>query len=175
MKYIAEIDGNTYEIEITPDGAILLDGNPVEADLTPVDSLGLYSLLLNHHSRELVVETQQQGYRVSLEGQIFDVRVADERHLRMASSRAEVSATDGDLQVNAPIPGLVVQILVQEGQEVAQNDPLIILEAMKMENEIRAQRAGVIRGVSVEVGQSVEGNAHLMTIEAPKTSADTQG
>lgn len=164
MKYIAQIDDNTYEIEIMPDGEITMDGKPMEADLLQVDPLGLYSLLMNHQSYELVVEEQPRGYRVTLGGNTFTVDITDERHLRMESSRADVSAGDGDLPINAPIPGLVVKILVTEGQTVALNDPLIILEAMKMENEIRAPRAGVIQNIAIEVGQSVEGNAQLMVL-----------
>jgi len=164
MKYIAQVDGVTYEIEITPAGEMTVDGGPVEADLLQVDPLGLHSLLMNHQSHELVVEEQQRGYRVTLGGNTFTVDVADERHLRMESSRADVSAGDGDLPITAPIPGLVVKVLVTEGQTVALNEPLVILEAMKMENEIRAPRAGVIKNVAIEIGQSVEGNAQMMVL-----------
>ncbi len=164
MKYIAQVDDVTYEIEITPEGAITLDGAAVEADLLQVDPLGLYSLLMNHQSYELVVEEQQRGYRVSLGADTFAVEVTDERHLRMESSRAEVSAGDGDLSIPAPIPGLVVKVLVEEGQIVEINAPLVILEAMKMENEIRAPRAGVVKDISVQVGQSVEGNARMLVL-----------
>jgi biotin carboxyl carrier protein len=101
---------------------------------------------------------------VTLGGNTFAVDVADERHLRMESSRAEVSAGDGDLSIEAPIPGLVVKVLVEEGQIVALNDPLIILEAMKMENEIRAPREGVVKDIAIEVGKSVEGNAQMMAL-----------
>lgn len=164
MKYIAEVDNITYEIEIEPSGQITLDGSPIEADLLQVDPLGLYSLLKNHQSCELVVEEQQRGYRVTLGGNTFTVDIADERHLRMESSRADVSAGGGDLPINAPIPGLVVKVLVTEGQTVALNDPLVILEAMKMENEIRAPREGVIKNITIEIGQSVEGNAQMMVL-----------
>jgi len=164
MKYIAQVDNITYEIEITPQGDITMDGEPIEADLLKVDPLGLYTLLMNHQSSELVVEEQQHGYRVTMESNVFDVMVADERHLRMESSRADVSAGDGDLPIAAPIPGLVVKVMVTEGQTVALNDPLVILEAMKMENEIRAPRAGEIKDISIEVGQSVEGNAQMMVL-----------
>ena len=170
MKYIAQVDGITYEIEITPDGAITVDGEPVEADLLQVDPLGLHSLLMNHQSYELVVEEQQRGYRVTLGSQTFTVNVADERQLRMESSRAQVSAGDGELPIAAPIPGLVVKVLVEEGQVVGINDPLVILEAMKMENEIRAPREGVIKNISVAIGQSVEGNATLMVLGAIEES-----
>ena len=166
MKYIAQVDDVTFEIEIAPDGSITLDGAPVEADLLQVDPLGLYSLLMNHQSYELVVEEQQRGYRVTLGSNAFDVDVADERQLRMESSRADVSAGDGDLPITAPIPGLVVKVLVEEGQAVDLNTPLVILEAMKMENEIRAPREGVIKSISVEVGQSVEGNSQMMVLGA---------
>jgi hypothetical protein len=76
MKYIAQVDGITYEIEITPDGTITLDGEPVEADLLKVDPLGLHSLLINHQSYELVVEEQPLGYRVTLRGNTLEVAVA---------------------------------------------------------------------------------------------------
>ncbi len=164
MKYIAQVDGTTYEIEISHEGEIIVDGVPVEADLLQIDPLGLHSLLINHQSYELVVKEQQNGYRVTLGSNTFTVDVADERQLRMESSRADVSAGDGDLPITAPIPGLVVKILVEEGQVVALNAPLIILEAMKMENEIRAPREGVIKNISVEVGQSVEGNSQMMVL-----------
>ncbi len=164
MKYIAQVDGITYEIEITPEGRITVDGEPVEADLLQIDPLGLHSLIINHQSWELVVEELQRGYRVTLGSNSFEVDVADERQLRMDSSRAEVSAGDGDLPITAPIPGLVVKVLVEEGQTVALNEPLAILEAMKMENEIRAPREGVIKNISIEVGKSVEGNAVMMVL-----------
>ena len=164
MKYLAKIDDIVYEIEIMPNGDITVDGEPVEADLLQVDPLGLHTLIMNHQSYELVVEEQQRGYRVTIGSNTFAVDVADERQLRMESSRADVSAGDGDLPITAPIPGLVVKILVEEGQTVALNDPLVILEAMKMENEIRAPREGVVRDISVQVGQSVEGNAPMMVL-----------
>jgi len=82
----------------------------------------------------------------------------------MESSRADVSAGDGDLPITAPIPGLVVKVLVEEGQMVALNEPLAILEAMKMENEIRAPREGIVKDISIEVGQSMEGNAQMMVL-----------
>ncbi len=166
MKYLAQVDGITFEIDIAPDGSLSLDGAPVEADLLQVDPLGLYSLLMNHRSYELVVEEQPRGYRVTVGAQTFIVDVADERHLRMESARADVSAGDGDLPITAPIPGLVVKVLVEDGQAVEINQPLVILEAMKMENEIRAPRAGVVRDIAIEVGQSVEGNALLMVLGA---------
>ncbi len=166
MKYLAQVDGTTYEIEIANDGSITLDGASIEADLLQIDPLGLYSLIMNHRSHELVIEEQPRGYRVTLGSHTFQVDVADERQLRIESSRADVSAGDGDLPITAPIPGLVVKVLVEEGENVDINTPLVILEAMKMENEIRAPRAGVIRDISIEVGQSVEGNAMLMMLGA---------
>ncbi len=170
MKYLARIDDITYEVDIKSDGSILFEGEPVEADLLQIDEMGLHSLLLNHQSFELVVNELPRGYQITLGSHTFDVFVADERQVRMESARADVSAGDGDLPITAPIPGLVVKVLVEEGQEVAVNAPLVILEAMKMENEIRAPRAGVVRDIAIEVGQSVEGNAVLMVLGAVESS-----
>jgi biotin carboxyl carrier protein len=76
-----------------------------------------------------------------------------------------VSLPEGELAVRAPIPGLVVKVLVEAGQSVGEEQPLVLLEAMKMENEIRAVRAGVVKQVSCDAGQRVEQNAVLIVLE----------
>jgi biotin carboxyl carrier protein len=72
---------------------------------------------------------------------------------------------DGDLPVLAPIPGLVVKVLVAEGDMVEENQPMVLLEAMKMENELRAQKAGKVKQVRIVAGQRVEQNALLLLLE----------
>ena len=164
MKYQSQIDDITYVIEINEDGSIVVDGEPVTASLLQVGALGLYSLLVNNESTELVVDETQRGYRVLLGGRTYDVKVADERELRLAAGRNEMADTSGDITIKAPIPGLVIRIMVNAGDEVAANQPLVILEAMKMENELRAPRAGTIADVRIKTGQSVEQGAALMTL-----------
>jgi len=164
MKYQAQVEDTIYEIDIDEDGRIRVDGETVEASLLQVGVLGLYSLLVDHESVELVVEETQHGYRVMLGSHIFDVKVADERQLRLAGEQGALVAPTGDLVVKAPIPGLVTRVLVNEGDEVEADQPLAILEAMKMENELRAQRAGVVSEIKIKPGENVEQGAELFVI-----------
>lgn len=164
MKYQSQIDETTYQIEINEDGSIVVDGEPVSASLLQVGALGLYSLLVDSESTELVVEETQRGYRVMLGSRTFDVNVADERELRLAGGRADLIETGADLTIKAPIPGLVIRVMVGVGDQVEAKQPLVILEAMKMENELRAPRAGIITDVRVKAGESVEQGAGLLVL-----------
>ncbi len=164
MKYQAQVGDTTYEIIIEDDGVILVDGEPVRADLLQVGPLGLYSLLIDNQSSEIVVDEASFGYHVMLGGRLFDVKVADERQLRLANRDGSLAAPSGEFSIKAPIPGLVVRVLVQEGNEIEADQPLMILEAMKMENEIRAPREGVVKHVRVKAGESIEQGAELIII-----------
>lgn len=164
MKYYARIGQNEYEIEI--DGGILLvDGEPVDIDLRQTGDPELYSLLYNGRSYELLVEEERYRYGVTLRGDRYDVLVEDERQRRLNAGRRLPTLPDGELAVLAPIPGLVVKILVEAGDVVEEGQPLVILEAMKMENEIRARRGGTINKIQVQPGQRVEQNGILLVME----------
>lgn len=163
MKYYARVGEQEYEIVIQ-NGHILVDGRPVDVDIQQVGTPELYSVLVNGHSYEILVEESRQHYTITLRGEQYVVQVEDERTRRMNVGRTKATVPKGELVVKAPIPGLVVKVLVKEGDEVAEDQPLVILEAMKMENEIRALRAGVVRRVDVASGQRVEQNAPLLVI-----------
>ena len=164
MKYHAQIDNQKYVIDINDDSNIVVDDEPVQANLLQVGPLGLYSLLMDNESCELVVEEQRFGYRVTLGSNTYDVRVTDERTLRLNAGRSQLTTPTGERFIRAPIPGLIVKILVQEGEEIAANQPVIILEAMKMENELRAQRDGVVKEILINTGESVDQGAELILI-----------
>ncbi len=163
MKYFAGVGDHTFEIEINEDG-VLVDGEPITVDLRQGGVSQLYSLLLDGASFEVLIEETQQGHDVTLRGEQFHVQVEDERTRRLHAGRQRPALPQGDLAVRAPIPGMIVKVLVQDGDEIIEDEPLIILEAMKMENEIRAVRSGVVRKVEVSAGQSVEQDAVLIVI-----------
>ena len=163
MKYFAAVNGQEYEIEIE-DGQVLVDGEAIVVDVSQIGVPELYSILLNGHSYEVLVEEKRQEYAVTLAGQQFHVQVEDERSRRLNAGRKGPLVPTGELVVKAPIPGLVVKVLVQEGEDIPEDHPLVILEAMKMENEIRSLRAGVVRSVDVVAGQRVEQGAALLVL-----------
>lgn len=163
MKYFASVGDHTFEIEINEDG-VLVDGEPITVDLRQSGVTQLYSLLLDDASFEMFVEETPLSHDVTLRGEQFRVRIEDERTRRLNAARQGPALPQGDLAVRAPIPGMIVKVLVQDGDEIIEDQPLMILEAMKMENEIRAVRSGVVRKVEVTAGQSVDQDAVLIVI-----------
>ncbi|GIV78764.1 MAG: acetyl-CoA carboxylase biotin carboxyl carrier protein subunit [Litorilinea sp.] len=164
VKYYARVGQTEYEIEIDGD-AVYVDGERLEVDLRQSGVPELYSMLFNARSYELLIEPERFNYRISLRGEHFDVQVEDERTRRLNAGRKTLALPEGELAVTAPIPGLVVKVLVAPGDAIEEEQPLVILEAMKMENEIRAVRSGVVKKVEVAPGQRVEQNGLLLTLE----------
>jgi biotin carboxyl carrier protein len=164
VKYYSRVGQNEYEIEIV-DGKVLVDGEAVEVDLRQSGAPELYSLLYNGRSFELLIEAERFTYGVTLRGERFEVQVEDERTRRLNVGRKMVSLPEGELPIRAPIPGLVVRVLVEVGQSVSDDQPLLLLEAMKMENEIRSPRSGVVKQIVCSAGQRVEQNAVLVVLE----------
>lgn len=163
MKYYARVGANEYVVDIEPDG-VYVNGEHAAVDLKRAGVSELYSVLFDGRSHELLIEPGRYHYTVTLRGEQFEVQVEDERTRRMNASR-KLDLPEGEYAISAPIPGLVVKVLVQEGEEIREEQPLLILEAMKMENEIRAKRPGVVKQVKVAPGQRVEQNAPLLVIE----------
>jgi biotin carboxyl carrier protein len=176
MKYIATITptgapfgaGRIYELEVDESGLIQVSGQSFCADLQPIGSLDLYSLLLDNKSYEVhVQETERNGYRVMISSQGYEgyeVRVLDERTYRASQVSGASAGGAGDSAIKAPIPGLVVKVLVAEGDEVTAGQTLVILEAMKMENELRAPRPGVVATIKAKPGNSVNQGDVLVTL-----------
>ena len=167
MKYFAAVDDHTYEIDIDHHGRITVDGTEMAADMHLVAGESLYSLLLENRSYEVVLhpETEKRNfYGVMVSGLLHRVKVQDERSRRLALVDRNLRAPEGELAVRAPIPGLVVKIAVEPGQVVAEGQTLVILEAMKMENELAAPRDGTVIEVRVEPGAQVATGKVLITI-----------
>lgn len=164
MKYFAQVGKTEYEVMVDQE-KILVDGEPVQIDLQQAGVSELYSLLYDGVSYEVLIESDRMDYAVTLRGEQFQIMVEDEQTRKLNVGRKAPSSPDGERSLSAPIPGLVVKVLVEEGTEVEEDQPLIILEAMKMENEIRAQQKGTVKQVNVVAGQRVEQNSVLILLE----------
>lgn len=99
-------------------------------------------------------------------GQWMQVQVRNEQDLLMDEMGFKSAAELGEGELNAPMPGKILEIMPSEGDTVEEGQPVVILEAMKMENELKAPTSGVITAISVEVGQNVEKNEPILEIEA---------
>ena len=164
MKYYARISDNEYEVEID-EGKVYVDGEEVAIDLEQIAEPELYSMLFDGRSYELLIEADRFDYAVTLRGEQFQVQVEDERSRKLNAGRRAAELPDGEIAVKAPIPGLVVKVLTDVGEEVEEGQPLVILEAMKMENELRSPKAGIVKKVDAVEGQRVEQNAILIVLE----------
>lgn len=164
MKYITTVNDKEYVIEIDRDDQITVDGQEYQINFQQLAEGGLLSLLLDNHSLEAIVEEREQAWEVLIEGELYTVQVQDERAYRLARARGSVAELKGEVNVISPMPGLIIEVPVQEDQAVKKGDKVVILESMKMENELRAPRDGIIKRVWVENGASVEKNQVLITI-----------
>lgn len=124
---------------------------------------GIYSLLVDDASYEVFIEDEAGYLAVHLVKQTFKVHASDIRRHRTVSDA--VLPGDGLVRIIAPIPGRVSRVLVAPGDQISRGDGIVVVEAMKMENELRAPRDGVVGTIDVEEGQGVDGGALLATIE----------
>ena len=164
MKYLTTVGDKTFTIEINDDRHIVVDGKTYEVDLEAMSSESLYSLLLDSHSFESFIDEAEEGWRVLLRGDLYDVKVVDERAARLAKSAGGVAAHSGDYHLKAPMPGVIVSVPVAEGQAVKKGDILVILESMKMQNELKSPREGTVTRIKAKSGDNVEQSQVLVTV-----------
>jgi biotin carboxyl carrier protein len=125
---------------------------------------GAVSLLVDGESYSVEFEEHEDEVAVHLRNQVTWVDVADERRLRLRAARAGFTA-EGRQVVSAPMPGKIVKVLVAEGEEVKEGQGLVVVEAMKMENELRSPKAGKVVELRAKEGATVEMNARLAVVE----------
>ena len=146
-----------------PSGALQasLDGQPIDVDVVVVGSQ--LSVRVNGQVVDLTTEGAPPEIGAVASGHRSYVRVESER-MRSAEQAKKTTVTGGDKIVKSPMPGRVVKVLIAKGDVVEIGQGLLVLEAMKMENEVRARIAGTVAEVHVAPGATVEGNAKLVTL-----------
>lgn len=164
MKYITTIGDQEFLVEIAGDHQVLVDGKPYQVDFAEISGQPVYSLLLDGKSYEAYVYPADKTWQVLLHGRLYPAMVEDERERRLRAAAGSQVQESGEYYLKAPMPGLVVAISVQEGQPVKKGDVLIILESMKMQNELKAPRDGVAARLRVQEGDGVEHNQTLLSV-----------
>jgi biotin carboxyl carrier protein len=168
MRYSVSTEGVSYSIDIDDSGQrVVVDGQAMPVDLVQVNPPALFSLLVGGRSHEVFLEEVGKGeYRVVIGGELCHVRVVTDRDARLRGQAVAKGRPTGEVHVKAPMPGVVRAVEVALGDAVRSRQGLIVLEAMKMENEIRAAQAGTVRSISVVKGQRVEQGQTLLVIAA---------
>ncbi len=164
MKLEVRIGAGTRTVELVRrEGRwrALLDGAPVEADVVEIGE-GVYSVLLGGRVYEVRVQPEAQRLRVAAGAEEFSAEVFDPRAGR--SRRSSAFEAEGRQQVTAPMPGKVVRVLVQPGEQVQARQGLVVVEAMKMQNEVQSPKSGRVERLLVQEGQAVNAGEVLAVI-----------
>jgi biotin carboxyl carrier protein len=164
MKYITTVDGNQYEIEINAEHEIAVNGKKLNVDFQSVFGQPVYSLILDGQSYEAYVNLTEDGFEVQLRGQLYLISVEDERQRRLRQASVSQITHGGEFLLKAPMPGLIVAVPVEEGQEVDKGQNLVVLESMKMQNELKAPRSGKVERIRVSSGDNVEQNQVMVIL-----------
>lgn len=167
MAYIATLGDQTHTIEVQELEAdhvyrIVIDGKERIVDGRQL-SAHMYSLLVEDQSFTVDVTEKDDQYTVSCEGKTFQFSLLDERRALRPGEGG--SSGVGDTEVRSLMPGKIVEVLVSVGDEVEQDQGVLIMEAMKMENEVRASTTGTVTAILVAEGQAVEAGELLLELE----------
>ena len=165
MKYISTVNGTEYLIEIIDERHISIDGRVLTVDFNSVSGQPVYSLLLDGKSYESYVYPGEDKLEVLLMGRQFPITVEDERDKRLRAAAGSSVSETGEYHLRAPMPGMVVTVLAEEGQAIEKGQVVLILESMKMQNELKSPRAGTISRVRVKAGESVEQRQTLLSVQ----------
>lgn len=163
-EYLIDIEGKTFEVDILENNKIVLDGDEITFDLK--EGNNSYILTYNNKTYEIdLVNNNNSVLQLSMNNDIYDVIIKDrfaqllERYSKQKGERVK------EIIIRAPMPGLVLKISVEIGQKVESGTSLLILEAMKMENEIRAISSGVVKDIKIKEKTPVEKGDVLLILE----------
>lgn len=143
---------------------VLVDGKKYDIDIVPVEAG--YSVIYNNKSFniEIIEGEHNKNFLVNTLHQSFDVDIVDAEY-RYQESRKKSKELEGNNIVSSPMPGRIMRIPVQEGQEVEAGQTVIVVSAMKMESEYKSNKAGIVKQIHVKEGDVVNGHQPLVTIE----------
>lgn len=166
MTFTLEIEGQTRRVDIDPADSpgrwrIRLDGEEIEADahlLRP----GILSLVIAGQSHRIVLDPHPSEPALHIRAQRVPFRIEDPRSLR---SRRRHARSDGPVPLKASMPGRVVRLLVEKGESVAAHQGILVMEAMKMQNELQSPQDGRVTEIRVGVGDTVASGDVLAIIE----------
>jgi biotin carboxyl carrier protein len=169
VKVLASVGEKSYKMAVEAAGngvyRVEVDGETLLVDARRVGGGAIMSLIIAGRSYETHVGGRDGDYRVALFGSAFQVRLQDELASRM-KSKGTATAADRRQSILAPMPGLVVEMKVSTGDRVAAGQAIVVVEAMKMQNELSAVAPGIVSEVHVKKGDAVASGQLLVTLAA---------
>lgn len=150
-------------VESAGEGVFLIDGEKREVSVEVLED-GVYSLLVDGRAFDVAVREDKTGFLVEIDAETISVTCDEPDAGEGGRSSKERESPQGDAVVTSPMPGRVVSLKVAEGQVVKEGEPVVAVEAMKMENELQAPINGVVKSILVKAGDSVDAGQALMVI-----------
>jgi pyruvate carboxylase subunit B len=166
MKYLVRIDGETVVVELDADG-VRVDGEPVSAHLAVVEGTPMHLVTIDGAMHRVAVRREESRGRYTLwtDRHRIDAEALDERTRTIREVAGRSAEASGPAPLVAPMPGLIVRVNVRVGDQVQPGHGLVVMEAMKMENELRAGSVGTVRAILVSAGMAVEKGSVLVELE----------
>jgi biotin carboxyl carrier protein len=164
MKYITTIDNKEFAVDVIDDKHISINGRILEVDFETVSGQPVFSLIIDGKSHEAYVYPEDETWHVLLRGRLYQARVEDEREKRLRAAAGGGISESGEFHLKAPMPGMVVVIPVNEGDIVQKGQVLLILESMKMQNELKSPKDGTVHRIRVRSGETVEQRQSLLSV-----------
>ena len=169
LKYYAKLKDNEkeYEIKVNETSSntcfnVSIDGEEHEVDFHRT-STNLYSIIIDNKSYEVDISQENSQFEILRNGDLFNIELMDE--MKKMLKEKEALSLSGRQVLDAQMPGAIQKILVNEGDEVKEGDPLLILIAMKMENEITSPISGTVKEIFVNQNDTVSSGDKLIIIE----------
>jgi biotin carboxyl carrier protein len=165
MRYFVTIGDREVEVDLSGETP-LVDGTPVHAELAHLPGTAVRSLIANGRSYTIAAQPHERRGRwtLALNGRKLTLDAVDER-TRAIRAMTGAGEDEAEKTIVAPMPGLVVKVEVEPGQAVKAGQGVVIVEAMKMENELKAPADGLVARIEVQAGQTVEKGATLVVLE----------
>ena len=166
MKYIVDLNGERREVEIAG-GEATIDGDVIAAHLEDLDGTPVRLVTIGNEVHRVVARrgAVRGSYTLWVDGHRFEGEALDERTRAIRDITAAASKSTGPAPVVAPMPGLIVRVSVSVGDDVEAGQALVVMEAMKMENELRSSASGKVRAVHVAPGRTVEKGTVLVELD----------
>jgi acetyl/propionyl-CoA carboxylase alpha subunit len=167
VKYVVELNGRRKAVSIEPEGVGYEDDAPVHAELSDIEGSPVRMVKLGTHVYRVVAEKRRgRGkYTLWVDGYRLETEALDERTRSIRDLSAATAGPTGPAPIIAPMPGLIVRLNVSVGDRVEAGQGLVVMEAMKMENELRATSSGRVKSVEVSPGTVVEKGTLLVALE----------
>ena len=164
MAYIVKVDDKEYKIDIKKESnklKILLDSKEIQGEIVSRNTDSQLTLFIDNKPYSISLDSDSQ---ISVNGEEYLIEVIDEQIQKLIKATPE-AIHKKEVIITAPMPGLVIEIEVKEGDKITAGQGLIVVEAMKMQNEMNAPRDGIVKKVFVQKGQTVNSRDILIAIE----------